>query len=443
MDPKAGNPFTEGGNPYMQKAPAQTPTPGGEMDAGMAPVGGDAPGGGDPMGGGGTSETTKPRQMPAGAPPAPPAGMPGMPPVGAPGAGAPGPAPSPQGLGVGQSSNVPQDSPKAMAARKVRAVRRDILASNPEVDVDYAHHMAMSVVAFQHFVAAAPVPQYGAQIQQQPQQGVPQYSDQRPQQKTDPNRYGGGYFGDLNDPQNVHSPLHPNHPMHHQYSRPAESASGDFVSQFGGRNPLEDHAYSKGYRGNNPHMYAAGDMALNKVVDWFRDRKSAPGQGGGQGPKHQRPLLQSGPQPTGPQTPRPPQGAHGRPPGGKHAQPPARRPAQGPAQTVLPGSPPPRVLPSSAPPAAPAAPQAAPQRGNPAPPAVPMRQVQDPVGHAKEQARVKRNEQAKKSRQRTTNGDGDLGSAQRRTKTPKGGVDTFGLTGSLREQAFPTITLDA
>lgn len=263
MDPNTGRPPAGGGNPYLQPPQPKTPAAGGQMDAGMAPI--------DPasLGGGGTSETTKPRQMPAGSAPDPMMG--GDMPLGPGGAGAPTP------LGPPAGSNTPQPTrPPVTSRMRVQAIRRDILASNPDVPVEHAHAIALSVVAFQAQAAS-------------PMGPAPSYSQQ--QRIIDPSHAGnqggqGGHMGDLNDPTNPYSPLHPNHPLYRQYGgSPGIHADpmgkpGDFQTQFGGRNRLEDHAYSKGYRGKTPHLYAATDLLANHLVDkartWHQTRKQAP-----------------------------------------------------------------------------------------------------------------------------------------------------------------------
>jgi hypothetical protein len=269
----------QGGNPYMQPSKPGAPVEGGDMNAGMAPLDDQSSG---------TSETTKPRQMPGGAPAMPPSGGP----VGAPGMNAGGPAPSPQGVGVGQGgdTNVPQDSPKSTSARlRVQAIRQDIMRTNPEISTRHAHAIALQVVALQDFTAASPMgpaPNYQITNLNAPQQRRPQQSNYSEQQQIiDPSKRQqqsgqAGRIGDLNDPSNPYSPLHPNHPMYRQYGGQEHGdplgKPGDFVSQNGGRNSLEDHAYSKGYRGQYPHAYAFADLAANQAVDWFRNRKAQP-----------------------------------------------------------------------------------------------------------------------------------------------------------------------
>jgi hypothetical protein len=274
--------------------------------------------------------------------------------------------------------NVPQESPKALAFRQVREVRREIAGANPALPPEYAHHLAMQVVAFRHFVARDEVRPYQDRTDVSTQQ-----------------RHSGGYFGDLNDPSNPYSPLHPHHPVHHMYGDGGRQ-DGDFVSQYGGRDRIEDHAYSRGYQGKYPHLYGAGDKALNHVVDFFRNRRNAP-----------PPTSNAAPSPG--------------------------------AQDVLPGGPAPRMIPHQPQGPAPVDPPTpSTRRGRPAPPVVPNKRVQDPQGYARDV----RNEKARKRRQQKSNGTGDLGDFRGPSGKGRGRPDTFGLTGALAT-AFPTITLEA
>jgi hypothetical protein len=170
------------------------------------------------------------------------------------------------------------------------------MRTNPEISTRHAHAIALQVVALQDFTAASPMgpaPNYQITNLNAPQQRqVPQYSQQQrqqtqqqqTQQQTSP---GGGRtnLGDLNDPHNPYSPLHPNHPLYRQYGGSQEGhvdplgQPGDFVSQFGGRNPLEEHAYSQGYRGQYPHSYAAADLLAHKALDFFKNRPNLDGSG--------------------------------------------------------------------------------------------------------------------------------------------------------------------
>lgn len=236
----AANPFSPGGNPMSSGEP------------GMAPVGdGNTPmPAAKPM-------TTKPRQMPGGAPPSVPGG-------------APGDMQSPLPGGTGGDTNVPQQSEpsqsKAMA--KVREVRRDIITANPDLLPKDAHHLAMQVVAFQYLakspqaipVPAAPGSQTpGGMRTQQPQQGRKDF--------------GGGYFGDLNNPANPYSPMHPNHPMHVDYQR---GNGGGTAPSSPHMNPLADAARERGYNGQYPTLVGGVDKALNygldKAQQWFKGK---------------------------------------------------------------------------------------------------------------------------------------------------------------------------
>lgn len=87
-------------------------------------------------------------------------------------------------------------------------------------------------------------------------------------------------LGDLNDPNHPYWQANGGHPYAShstvrtpdvQHGHPTEDAKkqdplaeeGDWVSNYGGRNPLEEHAFAQGYRGNAPHWYALTDKVLN------------------------------------------------------------------------------------------------------------------------------------------------------------------------------------
>lgn len=238
MDPNAGNPFMEGANPYMQPK-GQDSVAGGVMPGGPAPMGS------------GTSETTKPRQMPGGSDPM--GGMGADTPLAPGGAGAPPP------MAGGGDTNVPQPSANAKAATldpeayrlRVQAVRRDVMLTNPEVPTGEAHRIALAVVALQ--TEAVEVPDLGE---------LRKRDQQRDSGQADHNH---GQYGDLNDP---------NHPYWQQNGgHPFLGQGRNGVGPYGGRNRLEDHAFSRGYSGNNAEWWAVGDKALNAVVDGVRDHR--------------------------------------------------------------------------------------------------------------------------------------------------------------------------
>lgn len=243
MDPNAGNPFMEGGNPYMQ--PGQTPVSGGDMPGGPSAV---------PMGGGGSSETTKPRQMPGGTDPMG-GGAPDMPL-------APGGAGAPPPMASGGDSNVPQPNASARSAvldpniyrQRVQTIRREVMASNPEVNTREAQVIALAVLA----------------LQTEGANGVPTVTDwqqrrqQRQQQKTKNQSQRAGQWGDLNDPNHPYWQQNGGHPF---YNVGRMGPAGPY----GGRNRLEEHALSRGYAGNGAEWWAVGDKVLNSVVDGVRD----------------------------------------------------------------------------------------------------------------------------------------------------------------------------
>ena len=357
----AANPFSPGGNPMSSG------------ESGMAPAGdGNSPMPAMPPA---LPQSTKPRQMPGGAPPSMPGGAPGSMQPPAPG-------------GTGGDTNVPQSSPPAeqsKAMAKVRQVRRDIVANNPDVLPQDAHHLAMQVVALQ-FIAAPDV------MQQQ--------------------RQSGGYFGDLNDPRNPYSPHHPNHPLNQDYQQGGSGGYRGYSNPASSRNPWAEHARETGYQGNSPTLVGGVqkglDYGLNKALDWFQNRgkPKAPPQPGMR-PGSAAPISR---------VPKPPV--------------PDFDPSKAGPQTVVPGQrmapqPPPvrqRVIPA---PTAPEPAQQAPApRGKPAPPAVPQKKVQDPKGHARDQ----RNTKDRDRRKQRSNGTGDLGDAPRGRS---GRSSLPGLTGSL------------
>lgn len=316
----SANPFSPGGNPMSSGEP------------GMSPVGdGNTPMPAMPPA---LPQTTKPRQMPGGAPPSMPGGAPGM------GGGD-------MAMGGTGDSNVPQQpqaSPsKAMA--KVRQVRRDIVASNPDVLPADAHRLAMQVVALQ-FVAAPDV------MQQQ--------------------RLSGGYFGDLNDPRNPYSPHNPNHPLNQDYQQGGSGGYRGYSNPASSRNPWAEQARDSGYQGNSPTLVGGTQKALqfglNKAMDWFQNRGNNPSSPGLR-PGNPPVQIQRQPQPT-PGTFDPTKTVQNVLPGQQTApQPPPVRQRVIPAPTA-----PAPAQPAAADPADTASDPA--PRGNPAPPAVPIKRVQ-------------------------------------------------------------------
>jgi hypothetical protein len=237
----------QGANPFMQEKSepplngspnAQTPVSGGELDAGMAPVGG-----------GGSSETTKPRQMPAGSPPM---GM-GADPMG--GAQLPGAQPVSSVAPLGQTSapNTPQQPPTNTTAL-LRQVRAEVKRDNPEVPMVEAHRIALAAVALIQAEGAQPINHTGP-------------------------RASGGGLGDLNNPQNPNSPLHPRNRQHLQKmlgpahigdEHEGEQGDGQWQNQAGGYTKFDDRAYQSGYRGKYPYATGAGLL----LVDKLRNRHS-------------------------------------------------------------------------------------------------------------------------------------------------------------------------
>lgn len=247
MDPNKGNPYMQGENPFMQDppkpgAPQETSVAGGEMDAGMAPMEN------------GTSETTKPRQLPGGTPPQ---GVPGMDVgIGEPGASDP-------------AANGPQDSPPspAVATAVLRQVRAEIRRTNPDVDVVDAHLLAQAVVDL-IFTAAPVTPIPDSRVTpHNPLAGNGTWS-RRPRNNQQ--------LGDLNNPNNPNSPLHPAHPMNprRQQADPAQPDDGKWHPQNGGYTPFDDKAYGAGYRGQYPYSAGAAMMAGEKIRDRWRNRHS-------------------------------------------------------------------------------------------------------------------------------------------------------------------------
>lgn len=253
-NPNKGNPYMQGANPFMQDPPKagapqeQTPLAGGEMDAGMAPMEN------------GTSETTKPRQMPGGAPATPPGMDVG---IGEPGAMA--------------EANAPQDSPPAQATAILRKVRAEIRRDNPEIDVVDAHLLAQAVVEM-IFTAApnyrSPSGLPDSNIAPHPVPGAGRSGWSRNPRNTN-------QMGDLNNPQNPNSPLHPAHPMNprrnqqgQDFTGGGEQGDGKWHPQNGGYTPFDDHAYGRGYRGNYPYAAGAGLMAADKIRDRWKNRHS-------------------------------------------------------------------------------------------------------------------------------------------------------------------------
>lgn len=255
MDPNAGNPYMQGANPFMQGQPGGgTPPP-------VSP--------GDVMGGmgGGSSETTKPRQMPGG----PDVGSMGMP---APAGGSsdiPGAAPSPSVPGA--PSATPDQPPSAGSMTQtgalIREVRRDVATSNPDLTMDQVHVVAMRVVAL--ISEAAPQPNHP-------------WIDPNP--RAQQNQQGRGFRrgrqrlpqGDTGDRRDPNSVMHPNHPQHQDYfpnaqqHQPQVDKDGNplWTSQHGGRTPLEDRAFAKGYQGRNPNLFGLGDA----LVQMYKTRKN-------------------------------------------------------------------------------------------------------------------------------------------------------------------------
>lgn len=248
MDPNAGNPYMQGGNPFMPDK-SQTPMSGGEMMGSPAPMNE------------GPSETTKPRQMPGGSDPMGGGDMP----LGPGGAG----APAPMG-----DTNTPQPDANAHQAMRewVQAIRRDVMLSNPEINTQDAHRIALRVVALQSQAAPG---------SPQATQNIGDLYNQRQQRQQDQRGRGqgngrGSRWGDLNNPNNPNSPLHPSHPMNKHYAEgegEAPEPNNRWESENGGRNRLEDHAYGQNYRGNNPHAWAAADLLAQHVTDRFYDRR--------------------------------------------------------------------------------------------------------------------------------------------------------------------------
>lgn len=251
MDPNAGNPFMKGSNPYMQPEQEKTPVAGGDM-----------PGGAPPTPGGGTSETTKPRQMPGGADPMAGGDMP----LGPGGAGAPPPiAPS----GVDQVTDMgatPQKMTQQAYRQRVQAIRREVMADNPEVDTRNAHRIAVAVVALQ-VEGAMGIPTITEMQQQreQRQQG-------RQQRQQNANQ------GDLNDPNHPYWQQNGGHPFA-SGTGVGPNNGGPQGSQYGGRNQLEDYALSRGYTGGSPEAWALGDKALNGAANGIKhlwDKRHGP-----------------------------------------------------------------------------------------------------------------------------------------------------------------------
>lgn len=257
MDPNSGNPYMQGSNPFMQGEPgAGSPPP-------VAP--------GDVMGdmgmGGGSSETTKPRQMPGGPDPVDP--MMGMP---APEGGSsdiPGASPSPSVPGAPSAAADPMKT-----GALLREVRRDITSSNPDLGVREAHALAMRVVAMV-VESASPMGPTAA-----PPDPLGRNSPTRPRLAPD-----GLPINDPRNPANPRSVMHPRHADHGKYytqgqsRRPGQSVDpstqgeqddapddGRWRPRNYGRNPLEDRANARGYQGNNPNLFGLGDAIVQRMV---------------------------------------------------------------------------------------------------------------------------------------------------------------------------------
>lgn len=201
-------------------------------------------------------ETSKPRQMPSGGAPA--GGM-------------------DMGMGGTADANVPQQpqSSPSQTMAKVREIRREIVASNPQMLPQAAHRLAMQVVALQHLavIPSGPLPAAGAGqssgggSQSRVQPAIPGRHD-----------YSSGFFGDLNDPRNTYSPLHPNHPLYRDYA----AGMGQQPARPGrpGDNHWAEQARRNGYAGEYPTLRGGVEQAvgwgLNKLVDRWHSRGGRP-----------------------------------------------------------------------------------------------------------------------------------------------------------------------
>lgn len=243
-NPNSGNPYMQGANPFMQ-------------DSGQPPINGSpnapAPGPGVPPmpDAGGTSETTKPRQMPAGAPPM---GM-GADPMG----GGQQPVDSVAPLGGVSDTSTPQQPTTATLLRQVRAeIKRD----NPDVLIHDAHVLALAVVDMIQTEAAP--------------RATPSPSAPRRARRPSNTRQ----LGDLNDPRNPNSPLHPqyrynprNSGGYYHNNEDDERETDDDRPRPGVRVPLAENAWQRGYSGQHPYAAGAGIAVGEGIVNWWKSRK--------------------------------------------------------------------------------------------------------------------------------------------------------------------------